>query len=628
MSGTPDSPRAAKLRKLLDSYIDGDRTIKTTSDGKLYFEAMVSQDDTVACIERMSASKNALAALRLALRFDVTPIFLNTTFSKFIGVLRVPTLAVTCGGELLKRLLTIVVQPPTVWNALLSAHQKAEVSFAWLLLELITWAVNSPINVDETARDITQRKVFLSAEDRELRTLGYHIQHVLQTKAAPIEQDGPHPGGRHDNDHADFRKVAIFPTDDELMSADLAFYRSANAIITQPLNLRPAMHLDNQFRLLREDLLAELREDVNARGKSGPKRRARAALQGLALAGVHFGEGKFKTRCALKLSVTNGLEALTRLDEVSQRKAILKSNPKYLKHQSFGCILDKGRIITFATLHRDEGLLTQSSPLIVLRTPDRASMERLLAVLQASETADFVIVDTPVFAYEPVLRCLQTISELPLSQQLFSTGDEVESAVRNSAVVAEAIIDNLTRVTGADGERDGLQKMLSLPKPVRLDHSQLQSLLAGLRQSVSLIQGPPGTGKSFIGALLSKGLVKHSSEKILVLCYTNHALDQFLESLLDIGIPADLMVRLGAKCTTRTAPLQLSKQTARSGHPFHVINALKSQAIEHEIDIEKLTTSLLQFKPDRATLMEHLEFSDNDADFFAALQTPFLELGE
>ncbi|KAK6440096.1 hypothetical protein LTR95_003679 [Oleoguttula sp. CCFEE 5521] len=634
MSGAPDDPRTARLRKLLNSYVNGDRTVKTANEGKLYFEAIVTEDDAVACIERVSASKNALAALRLALRFDVTPTFFNTTFSNFVRVLCDPALAATCGGELLKRILTIIVQPPTVWNALLAAHQEkqlspeAEITFAWLLLELASWTVSPPVDVDQITRDITQRKVFLNAEDRELRTLGYRIHHVLQTKATLIDHDGPHPGGRHDNDHADFRKISIFPTDDELTSVDVAFYRSANAITTQPPNLRPAIHLDNQFRLLREDLLAELREDVKARGKSGSKRRARMSLQGLALVGIFCGDTRFKTACSLKLMVRGGLGPISRLSDVDQRKAFLKNNPKFLKHQSFGCVLDQDRIIAFATLHRDEALLTQDDPLVVLRTPDRASLEKLLSALQTSETAEFVMVDTPAFAYEPVLRCLQMISRVPLSHELLCAGDEVKSAVRFSPVVPRDFITDLIAMSGPRDFRDDLQEMLSLPQPVHLDDSQLQSLLAGLRQTVSLIQGPPGTGKSFIGALLSKALVEHSSEKILVICYTNHALDQFLEALLDVGIPGDGMVRLGSKSTARTAPLQLSNQTTISGHSWQLINPLKDQVIEHESKLEDLVLSLLQFRLTRAELMQHLEFSDDDADYLAALQTPFLDLGE
>ena len=45
--------------------------------------------------------------------------------------------------------------------------------------------------------------------------------------------------------------------------------------------------------------------------------------------------------------------------------------------------------------------------------------------------------------------------------------------------------------------------------------------------------------------------------KILVNCYTNHALDQFLEDLINIGIPKDEIVRIGGKPNQKTAELSL-----------------------------------------------------------------------
>ena len=80
-----------------------------------------------------------------------------------------------------------------------------------------------------------------------------------------------------------------------------------------------------------------------------------------------------------------------------------------------------------------------------------------------------------------------------------------------------------------------------------------------------MIQGPPGTGKSYVGIELVKLLLANTcatSEAayepqldhprlpllpvvgpLLILCLTNHALDQFLEALHQAGIRD--MVRVG-----------------------------------------------------------------------------------
>lgn len=626
---TQASDRDARLSKLLHAYINDGKTPKTAREGKLLLEAISAQTDGASCVERLVASKNALEALKLALRFELTSSFFNTTFKDFLNFLQNPAIGQTCGGQLLKQLLTIVVQPETLWTTLSIARSdnqlntEGELAFAWLLLELASWVGSSPLNVDSIARDITEKKVFINSDNRTLRTIGYRLANVMQTSNIVKRTDENGPGGRHDNDHADFRRVAIFPTDDELMSAEQAFYRTADVISQQPFEQRSGVHLDNQFRLLREDLLAELREDVNASRRNVKGRRPSFRLRGLSLVDAHYGNWKFKTPFSLVLSAKSGLEGFAQL-RTHERRRHLKSNPKFLKHQSFGCVVDRDRVITFATLLRVEGLLVGDNdnnyhePLIVLRSPDKGSLEKLLSTLMSSDTAEFIMVDTAVFAYEPILRCLQSTVELSLWQELFAvSGEEIEAAVRLSAA---APLDLVSRIEAGGGF--DLQSTLSLPKSVDLDASQLDSLLAGLRQSVSLIQGPPGTGKSFIGALLTQALVKHTSEKMLVICYTNHALDQFLEDLLDIGIPAEHMVRLGAKSTTRTEPLQLREQKSNERHSFELINASKNEALLHESSSSQLLSLLKRFKLDHRNLMEYLEFSEEDADFFSAFQVP------
>ncbi|KAH7439193.1 hypothetical protein KP509_04G049000 [Ceratopteris richardii] len=101
-----------------------------------------------------------------------------------------------------------------------------------------------------------------------------------------------------------------------------------------------------------------------------------------------------------------------------------------------------------------------------------------------------------------------------------------------------------------------------------LDESQLSALRHGLTKQLALIQGPPGTGKTFVGLLLVRVLISNlnytlsTSEElpfpsksavdmedtaqgpILVICYTNHALDQFLEG---IYVHEKNLVRVGGR---------------------------------------------------------------------------------
>ena len=67
------------------------------------------------------------------------------------------------------------------------------------------------------------------------------------------------------------------------------------------------------------------------------------------------------------------------------------------------------------------------------------------------------------------------------------------------------------------------------------DPSQCAALYAALTRKVAIIQGPPGTGKTFIGLKIVEVLLNNShhwknrsKNPILIICYTNNALDQFL----------------------------------------------------------------------------------------------------
>lgn len=74
------------------------------------------------------------------------------------------------------------------------------------------------------------------------------------------------------------------------------------------------------------------------------------------------------------------------------------------------------------------------------------------------------------------------------------------------------------------------------------------ALLNALPRGLALIQGPPGTGKSFTGVATIGVLLKSKTPRfgpIICVCYTNHALDQLLEYLLDHGVSK--IIRMGSR---------------------------------------------------------------------------------
>ena len=66
------------------------------------------------------------------------------------------------------------------------------------------------------------------------------------------------------------------------------------------------------------------------------------------------------------------------------------------------------------------------------------------------------------------------------------------------------------------------------------DNSQLLAIHQSLINKIALIQGPPGTGKTHVGTILTNILLQNMNDdaQILVVCFTNHALDSFIEDIL------------------------------------------------------------------------------------------------
>ncbi|GME34140.1 NFX1-type zinc finger-containing protein 1 [Neofusicoccum parvum] len=486
----PDEARSARLAGLFTSVIKGKRAVATLRDAKLFFEAICDQNDATACVERLVASDSASDALRASLRFDVSNVFINDHLECFLRYLRDPVLKQVCNGEFLRRLLIPVVDPPSLWDSVVKAHSQNQLSlasqhaYAWLLLELLTWTSHTPSNLQSVAQDIVDTEAFVNSDDHDVRTLGHRIMHVLHAKSVSIAAPVSGPGGRHDNDRIDFREISIYPTEDEVISKEKPFYRRADTVGQTPSDQRVAVHLDNQFRLLREDMLAELRDDLKI-SQSNKGRRTNTRLRGLSLAGFYCGTERRRSAFSTTVTCKSGLERLSKRTP-EQRKALLKDDRKFLKHQSFGCLMEDGKVIAFATLDRVEDLLAQEPPVVTLRISETKSLERVLLALKLSKDVDFLLVDTAMFAYEPILDCLQRKLELPLSDELLAL-EESEDRIQPSSICPEDIVQ---KIEGMEGKN--LDSTLNLPKQVDLDPSQTESLLAGLAQTVSLIQGPPG----------------------------------------------------------------------------------------------------------------------------------------
>lgn len=117
-----------------------------------------------------------------------------------------------------------------------------------------------------------------------------------------------------------------------------------------------------------------------------------------------------------------------------------------------------------------------------------------------------------------------------------------------------------------------------------LDDSQQAAARHCFTTRLGLVQGPPGTGKTRLGVAIVD-LCLRLGFRVLVQTYTNHALDDFLESIIDLEVaPADpeVVVRLGGRTKSeRVKQLTLKQEnmrTERTARTIRELNAAQQRA--------------------------------------------------
>ncbi|KAF8213839.1 P-loop containing nucleoside triphosphate hydrolase protein [Mycena galopus ATCC 62051] len=617
-----DDIRATKLNKLLNEILHG--TPLTKHNFSRFLEAIRNQSEPAACMNKIIGSPTGLASIQAAMRFDLSEGFLNGHATETLTYLSAPDLESIGGGSFLTQIIQKIVDPPIFWDAFTNAFKSGRLvvgrgtrSFAWLLLRLCQLPGSDADPYIELASTASLLNALTESSDVDTRFLGHKIKHTVETCKTVVSGDiDIQPGGRHDNDFADFRKISILPTADEVACPEAPFLRRSDS--TQaPLDpaLAVSQCLDDQFRLLREDMLYEMKDELQIAFKKKQGHHRGLVVEDFTLLDdVYHGSDKRTCRWGITLRANHDLWFFRK---VANRKKFLDDNRNYLKHQAYTY---DDEVVAFPTIHRDEDRLAEKLPVVILQLEGDSSTTNALFKLKKKSRPKIKLIqiDTAIFSYQPILAVLQEMRSMPLSHELlcWSPTSTVESpSFRLPTRIIEALRSN---------PRQDLGPLLQTPKPILLDKSQAMSLLAGLTQKVSLIQGPPGTGKSFIGALLAK-VLHDQNLSILVVCYTNHALDQFLEDILDIGVPGQGIVRLGGKCTPRTEHLSLYKQTGGSRltrSDWKTIDRLKETSTQLLFRLKKLYNLFVKQGPD---LLTHMEF--DDPDFFAALSLPPSEDG-
>lgn len=491
MSDGSVSARSSRLRNFFAKVLSGKQDI-TLTNARLFIEAICDQPDPGTCIQKLVGSANGFPALRSAVRVDTSSTFLNGPFVALLRYLQAPELKSLCGGDVLRQVILRIVDPSLVWDAFVEAVKSDVITeegvngFSWLLLQLVSLPTEKATMYYNVGRETRVLGKLLASSQLDVRTRAHRIRHIVSTVESVNQHDTGGPGGRHDNDFADIHNIAILPTPDELASKDPFLRRATEVYESDVKACDLALQTDNQFRLLREDMLRDLREEIQIAFTFKKGRRRGLCVEHLIIVGV-ICDGQqpwsLQLRCMQDLPSLQG-------KTVSARKKFLKDNPRLLKHQSVACLIADQDVVALATVLRDEDLLAQIPPIICLQISEAATGNALLRT-KTAKNIKLVQLGTAVFAYEPVLRQLKELKELSLENEIFHW-EQSKDLPPPSYQLASGLL-NIISSLEKDTARD-LQSVLRLPRSTKLDQSQAKCFIAGLRQKLSLVQGPPGTG--------------------------------------------------------------------------------------------------------------------------------------
>ena len=488
--------RIVKLNKQLDSILRGGQNINRYN-AALFLEAFYSQPEPVACVDKVVSSKVGLSSIQSALFTDISPSFLNTHSTRLILYLRAPELKDVGGGQYVEQMVRKIVSPPVFWRAFSAAfvggqlQEGGQLAFGWLLLQLVTLPSEDAGLYREAAREGGMADLLIASSHPDTRAVGQKLKHILETVSpggnASVDYG---PGGRHDNDHVDFRQISILPTSDEIVSKEIAYMRAASEVDEVPADQRLAAHLDNQFRLYREDMIYEIRDELQIVFGQRKGHHRGLVLDGLKLVDMYGEVGQGKGSRNDKWGIVLRMEPGTDLwffkrSKPKNRVQFLRDDRKLVRDGSMTALIIDGTIVGFPSIRRDEDRLAKVPPEFILQLEGKQSTIEALSKLARAREVKLVQIDTAVFSYEPVLKALQEITSVPLAPELvtWKAGTFLEPPPHSPSYVIQALETNPTQ---------DLSQVIKTPKSIILDRAQATSLLSGLTQRVAIIQGPPG----------------------------------------------------------------------------------------------------------------------------------------
>lgn len=338
----------------------------------------------------------------------------------------------------------------------------------------------------------------------------------------------------------DFRSLSTLPTKDDIWLSKEPFLR--------PLNkngefVTGGEYLDIQYRLLREDLIAPLRDGIMEIAHDVPRKDREH--------NIHV----FTSVCITEPHSSHiGIVRTVMFNTRSYKKGYWEHTKKLLRGNLLCFSKDKFKTMFFGTVASREVEMLENGKLYVLFENTLEDQSKLC------HSDKYLMVESPSFfqAYHHVLEALKSIENdsVPFSQYIIG-GSNTPCCQKYTyellLVLEDHDFEGCMTETGEQCKMAS-SELLTWKGKTSLDMSQRCAIHAALTKEFVLIQGPPGTGKTFVGLRIMHFLLQNNifwnrrdgRGHILLVCYTNHALDQFMENLVQMG--HEDIVRVGGGC--------------------------------------------------------------------------------
>lgn len=474
------------------------------------------------------------------------------------------------------------------------------------------------------------------------------LEHKIKMSSSRVADEAS--THRHDNDKKSISQIAIIPTEGEIGS-QWQEYLPSPLHFSQHLLHGIEYIFDTQFRLHRHDAFAEVKHTIKnllLKCSAGDtKRRSdNERIRQSARAWVYSGATVTRMRRTNK----HGLEAQIKFQPPAdvQRKTTSQRRrwwnaTKRLEEGVLLCLITfcggKGTPMFFTVSEKNtespigDSLITESGPVISAYLTAATTTQDLMALAATFQRANGLLIEFPGIIPATFMPVLENLQQLLVSRRsallkwLLEPGSGFSGSMRPPVYarlhkftfdLSPIITDPTVSLHFKPGANNTLMEE-NLRRLTTLDEGQCKALLAGLSREFALIQGPPGTGKSYVGTQIVRVLLANKAKAalgpVIVVCHTNHALDQFLEHLITAGV--EDIVRVGGNGTSSLLESKnlrtISRQSFKSRPQAQALSlAFKAKELGEQVLLNHLKSASRIQNPDWHSIRDHLHRNYNE----------------